>query len=139
MPTKPRSQVNASRPSSATTVDAYMNALEHPHKASIQELRELVLSVDPRIKEQVKWNAPSFYLEDNFATLRIHPAPILQLVLHAGSKKQAHPKQFKVPDPQGLLKWPAKDRCVLTFSSPNEVSQHKAELRRMLVGWIQQL
>jgi hypothetical protein len=137
MPAKPRS--TTSRTSSATTVDAYMNVLEHPHKASIQKLRELILSVDPRIKEQVKWNAPSFYLEDNFATLRIHPAPILQLVLHAGSKKQAHPRQFEVPDPQGLLKWPAKDRCVLTFASPNDVSQHKAELKRMIVSWIRQL
>lgn len=70
------------------TVDGFIETLEHPHKTAIQELREFILSIDGRIKEQVKWNAPSFYLEDNFATLRVHPAPIVQLVLHNGSKKK---------------------------------------------------
>ena len=123
----------------AMTVDAYMEHLVHPHKAAIQDLRAFVRSVDPRIKEQVKWNAPSFYLADNFATMRIHPAPILQLVLHAGSKKQAHPKAFKVPDPQGVLKWPAKDRCVVTFASPTDIGRLKAALKPILLAWIQQL
>ncbi|MCX7174548.1 MAG: DUF1801 domain-containing protein [Proteobacteria bacterium] len=139
MPTKPSPRGSTTRTSPATTVDAYMKALEHPHKASIQELRELVLSVDPRIKEQVKWNAPSFYLEDNFATLRVQPEPILQLVLHSGSKRNAHPKKFELLDPQSLLKWPAKDRCVVTFSSSIEVSQHKAAIKRMITDWIRQL
>jgi hypothetical protein len=121
------------------TVDAYMATLEHPHKDAIQQLRELVLSIDPRISEQVKWNAPSFCLEDNFATLRIHPAPILQLVLHDGSKKAARPKQFEVPDPEALLRWPATDRCVVTFASPNDVGLHSAALSRIIRTWIRQL
>ena len=137
MPTPSRPK--ATPTAKALTVDAYMEQLVHPHKAAIQHLRAFILSVDPRIKEQVKWNAPSFYLADNFATMRIHPAPILQLVLHAGSKKQAHPKAFKVPDPQGLLKWPAKDRCVVTFASPTDIARLKASVKPLLLAWIQQL
>jgi hypothetical protein len=120
-------------------VDAYMEELVHPQKAAIQELRTFVLSVDPRIRERVKWRAPSFYLADDFATMRIHPAPILQLVLHAGSKKHTLRKSFTVPDPQGLLKWPAADRCVLTFASPGDIGRLKAPLKAILLAWIQQL
>ncbi|HLH55692.1 MAG TPA: DUF1801 domain-containing protein [Verrucomicrobiae bacterium] len=121
------------------TVDGFMEALEHPHKAAIQTLREFILSTDGRIKEQVKWNAPSFYLEDNFATLRVHPTPIVQLVLHNGSKKKANPKQFEIADPHGILKWAAKDRCVVTFSSLADTRSKLDALRPIIVSWIRQV
>jgi hypothetical protein len=120
-------------------VGNFVEALEHPHKTAIQELREFVRSIDPSINEEVKWNAPSFYLEDNFATLRVHPAPILQLVLHHGSKKNASPKQFVVPDPDGIVKWAAKDRCVITFVSLADARSKMDSLRPIIASWIQQL
>lgn len=139
MTARPRSKTVTAANPRAMTVDTYMEQLVHPHKAAIQELRAFLLSLDPRIKEQVKWNAPSFYLTDNFATLRIHPAPVLQLVLHAGSKKHAQPKSFRVADPHGLLTWPAKDRCVVTFAEPNDVGANMAFLRPIVLAWIRQL
>lgn len=139
MPSRPRSKAVQAVPARATTVDAYMEQLAHPHKAAIQELRAFLLSLDPRIQEEVKWNAPSFYLTDNFATLRIHPAPILQLVLHAGSKKQTRPKSFQVEDPHGLLTWPAQDRCVVTFARPSDVGANLAYLKPIVLDWIRQL
>ena len=126
-------------PKNKITVDDYMASLEHPHREAIQELREFILSLDDRIKEQVKWNAPSFYLKENFATLHIHPAPILQLVLHSGSKKNPSPKQFVIPDPHNLLKWAAKDRCVITFESLADVRSKKAALKSIIQKWISQL
>lgn len=133
---------NATKPTSRKslpTVDGFMDALEHPHKAAVHELRKFILSIDDRIKEQVKWNAPSFYLDDNFATLRVHPVPIVQLVLHNGSKKKANPKQFKVPDPQGILKWAAKDRCTVTFDSLEDARSKMDALRPIVVSWIHNL
>ena len=121
------------------TVDNFIEALEHPHKVAIQELRQFILSIDPRIKEQVKWNAPSFYLDDNFATLRVHPAPILQLILHNGSKKKVNPKQFEIPDPNGIFKWAAKDRRVVTFASLEDARSKMDALRPIIVSWIPQL
>jgi uncharacterized protein YdhG (YjbR/CyaY superfamily) len=37
-----------------------MRDLDHPSKAEVRAVREIILAVDPRITEQVKWNAPSF-------------------------------------------------------------------------------
>lgn len=133
-----RAQKSGSR-KAGQTVDAYMQGLVHPHKAAIQGLREFILSIDARIKEEVKWNAPSFYINDNFATLRLHPVPIFQLVLHNGSKKVASPKQFVIPDPQGIVKWAAKDRCVVSFSSLADSRSKMIALKPIIVSWIPQL
>lgn len=116
-----------------------MEKLEHPHKAVIQEPREFILSIDDRIKEQVKWNAPSFYLTEDFATLRVQPAPMLQLVLYAGVKKHTDPKQFEIPDPLGIVKWMAKDRCTITLTSPEDAREKMNALTPILVSWISQL
>lgn len=134
--TKPQ---NSSAHKKTQTVDGFLEALEHPHKAAVQELREFILSIDFRIKEEVKWNAPSFYLDDNFATLRVHPVPVLQLVLHNGSKKKVNPRQFEVSDPQGILKWAAKDRCLVTFASLDDARSKMNTLKPIIVSWIPQL
>lgn len=120
-------------------VAEFMNALDHPLKPAIQELLEFMRTLDPSIGEEIKWNAPSFYLKDYFATFRLFPIPNFQLILHSGSKKQANPVQKVIPDPTGILKWLAKDRCMINFSSLADVQNNKKHLRTILLAWIEQL
>jgi hypothetical protein len=78
MPTKPKARARPaakSRPptsaKTATTadappqesvkVDAFIHALREPHKTIVQRLREIILGVDDRIHEHIKWNHPSFF------------------------------------------------------------------------------
>lgn len=121
------------------SVDTYLTHLEHPYKKGIQALRKAILGVDARIREEVKWNAPSFCLEDHFATFRLHPGSIFQLVLHTGAKARKNPKQLHLDDPQTLLKWAAKDRCVMAFASDADAIAKRAEVTRMVKDWIAQL
>jgi hypothetical protein len=120
-------------------VDAYLAALEHPCKAGVEALRGAILALDPRIGEEVKWNAPSFRLLDHFATFRLHPAPIFQLVLHAGAKPRQPPKAFRLSDPDGLAKWAAQDRCVLTFESSADACAKQSAVVAIVKEWIGQL
>lgn len=122
-----------------SSVDAYMSDLKHAHKAGVQDIRKLILSLAPGIQEDVKWNAPSFYIDDHFATFRLHPSPIFQLILHTGAKKKASAKPLKIADPEGLLKWAAADRCVVTFSSAADAKAKKVALGAILRAWINQL
>lgn len=46
-------------------VPVFLSALDHPHKAGIERLRAGILTLDRGITEQVKWNAPSFRLDDH--------------------------------------------------------------------------
>ena len=120
-------------------VHALLEGLEHPHKAGILELREWILKLDPRITEEVKWNAPSFKLEDHFATFRLHPPKGIQLILHTGAKAKSNSRHFVVADPEGLLAWPATDRSVLTIASAEELCVYKAQVQGILKQWVAQL
>jgi hypothetical protein len=133
---------SATRPAARTgkeSVDTYLAALEHPHKEGVQLLREAILGIDARIQEEVKWNAPSFCLDDHFATFRLHQGSTFQLILHTGAKAKANPKQFRLQDPKGLLKWAAKDRCIIAFVSDADARAKGSEVVRMAAEWIAQL
>ena len=121
------------------SVDAYLDALQHPHKKGVQVLRKAILSIDASIQEEVKWNAPSFRLEDHFATFRLHPGNMFQLILHTGAKVKKSPKQFLLDDPQGLLKWATKDRCTIAFESDADATTKSAAVKKMVKDWISQL
>lgn len=129
----------ATRPSAAPTVADFLTALDHPHKAAIGRIRSMVLGLDPRLTESIKWNAPSFQLEDHFATFKLHPPTKIALVLHRGAKPKGPPKAFAVDDPAGLLTWPAPDRALVTLGSEAELLAHEGALRRILEQWIAQL
>jgi hypothetical protein len=97
-----RKATGSSPKATDTSVDAFLAALEHPHKKGVQALRQAILGVDPRIREEVKWNAPSFCLENHFATFRLHPGSIFQLILHTGAKAKGHPKRLHRTPASGL-------------------------------------
>lgn len=123
----------------ATSVSQLLAQTDHPHRAGIERLRELILDLDPRIGEEIKWNAPSFRLDDHFATFRLHPPKNIQLVLHTGAKGRSGARRFQIDDPAGLLTWPATDRCVLTLASREALATHEATVLGILRQWIAQL
>ena len=130
---------NPSTEVAAKSVSAYLAALEHPHKKGVQALREAILGADARIREEVKWNAPSFYIDDHFLTFRLSPGAIFQLIFHRGAKAKGNQKKFHLEDPKGLLKWAAEDRCIMTFESDADAKAKRAEVAKMVKDWIAQL
>lgn len=120
-------------------VSDLLSGLDHPHKEGIELLRRLILDVDSRITEEVKWNAPSFKLEDHFATFKLHPPKNVQLVLHTGAKAKSDAKAFAIEDTEGLLKWAASDRAVLTLASTAEAQARQAAVLRIVRQWVAQL
>lgn len=121
------------------SVEAYLSALKHPRKSDIETVRSIIRSVDKRIREEVKWNAPSFALEDHFATMKLQPANCVQVVLHTGAKVKSNAKAMTIDDPQGLCKWAAKDRCLITFADAADIKVKKAAFVKVLKQWIEQL
>jgi hypothetical protein len=117
------------------TVDQFMAALDHPHKAEIEAIRQAILAADPAITEQVKWNAPSFcYAGDDRVTFRLHPPDKVQLIFHRGAKvKDA--AGFRFEDPTGLLSWAAPDRAVLAVA---DVAGRHGELIVLVTRWMRE-
>lgn len=123
----------------AIVVDAFLDALEHPGIANIRIIRAAVLALDARIDEEIKWNAPSFKLDDHFATFRLHPPENLQLVLHTGAKPKKPPKQFILEDKSQLVKWAAPDRCVINVGNRDVNSEHCGLVVGLVRKWLKQL
>jgi hypothetical protein len=117
-------------------VDDYMGTLEHPLAAQVEQLRSAILASDPRINESIKWNAPSFFIDEHFATFNLHSPDWILIVLHAGSKVRPGASQFEISDAAGLLKWAAADRASVTFASEREVDDRLAPFLDILGQWI---
>lgn len=83
----------------SSEVDVFMKQLDHPFKADIDRLRVAMRGVDPKITEEIKWNAPSFKIDEHFATFKLHPPKHIQIVLHTGAKPKAPQKSFSLEDP----------------------------------------
>lgn len=113
-----------------------MGALEHPMAAQVGRLRSAILSADSRINESIKWNAPSFYIDDHFATFNLHYPDRIQIVMHAGAKVNPDAKQFEITDPAGLLKWAAADRASATFTNEAEIDERLGAFLEILSQWI---
>jgi len=120
---------------SAQSVEELLTGLEHPLRTDIEELRGVVLSASDNIGEEVKWNSPSFYTGDHFATMRLNGKVPLQLILHLGAKKAALPSGA-VQDPDGLLKWLGPDRACIDLSAPGDVGRRTDALRAILRQWV---
>jgi len=120
-------------------VDRYMARLKHPLKAEIEAIRSIILGADPRIREAVKWNAPSYYIDDHFATFNLRSAESVQVVLHRGAKAKDNTFAPRIDDPSGLLTWAAQDRCVAAFPNLKAVRSHRRAFTGILQQWIRQL
>lgn len=137
MPTKRLSRTHPEASDSTAAVDALMAKLEHPMKAEIQALRELVLGVDPSIAEGVKWNAPSFRTSEYFATVHLRSKVGVGLILHRGAKARDLPAGgMRIDDPGRLLEWLDDDRARFEFASGAELAAKRASLRELLRQWI---
>ena len=128
MPAKPSKNESHS-------VETYLANLQHPLLDDVIELRKLILQVDRSIGESIKWNAPSFYTTEHFATMRFSGKPPLQLILHLGAKKQTMPADA-IADPDGLLKWLGPDRASVSFPTAGSVAAKRGQLAAILKQWI---
>ncbi|WP_437302869.1 DUF1801 domain-containing protein [Sorangium sp. So ce388] len=118
-------------------VVAFLRELEHPLKEEVVALRQIILGVSPAIREEIKWNAPSFRTTEHFATFNLRTKDRVRLILHLGAKvKDTAVKGLEIADPAGLLEWLAKDRCLVTFSDGEDVQAKRAALEAVLRAWL---
>jgi len=111
------------------TVDEYMSSLDYPLKAEVEALRTIIKNVDSRLAERIKWNAPSYFIQDDLFTFNLHLPKQIRLVLH-------HPAIVKIQS--DLLEGNYADRRLMYFSSMEEIIAKKVELERILKEYINQ-
>ncbi len=135
---------SGSRQAASSNIDpavtAFLDTLDHPLNPSLLSLRKLILGISPLVREEFKWNSPSFKTTDHFATINVHGKNLLRLILHTGARKKASAQTgLDIPDTTGILKWLAKDRAMVTFESGCELKKKNAALKSILRAWIDQV
>jgi len=118
-------------------VSKFLDQLDHPLRKEIDFLREVILSVDPELEENIKWNGPNYaYRKEDRITMKIHPPKTIQLVFHGGAKSKDQPGSNLINDDSGLLEWRSSNRAVATFRTLPEIEHRLDAIRNAISGWI---
>jgi hypothetical protein len=110
-------------------VDAYMRDVDHPFKAEMQAVREIILGASPKISERIKWNAPSFYYGEDLGAFNPRATEYAHLIL-------LFPGGQGMDDSSGLLEGNHKDRREVKFHSLDDVKAKKRALEKLVKGWV---
>lgn len=136
----PKPAAHSTPADTSEAVDRFMAQLDHPFKAEVQRLRELILAVDPSVAEGIKWNAPSYRTTEYFATTHLRAKMGVGLILHLGAKVRELPEGgVAIDDPAKLLKWLGKDRAQIEFRDLGDIGSKKHALQALLRQWLHYL
>jgi hypothetical protein len=124
-------------------VDAYMSRLKHPLAKVVEDLRQIILSADEEIGEEIKWNAPTFFYAGKMKPT--NPKEYRRYIVVFNLFKQdcirlVFPSGAKVKDASGLLEGDYADgrRLAMFYSSKDVKSKAKA-LRAVITQWLKLL
>jgi hypothetical protein len=122
-------QVIAPIESDKAVVDAYMRDLDHPFKAEIAAVRDIILGASSKISERIKWNAPSFFYKEDFGAFHPRATEFAHLIL-------LFPDGSGVPAKSSLLEGKTKDRREAKFHSLEDVQSKKRALEKLVKDWV---
>jgi uncharacterized protein YdhG (YjbR/CyaY superfamily) len=103
-------------------VNEFMDNLDHPFKAEVQMLREIIKNVNKDITEQIKWKAPTFSYEGEYlVTFNLWEKGRIHLVFH-------NPMISKVKS--SLLEGDYDHRRMAYFSDQEDIQSKRADLEK---------
>ena len=108
-------------------VDEYLQTLDNPLLPEIKKVREIILQASDKIKEEIKWGAPSFAYKDNMATFNPRAKKFVNLTFHKGALMN---------DKTGLLEGDQKEARVARFYSMEDIEQKKDKLVTVVKAWV---
>ncbi len=124
-------------------VKHYLQELDHPLIKVVRELRNIILSVDTSIAEQIKWNSLAFYYTGEMKAFdaKEYRRDLLVLNLHRPNEiLLVFPTGASIPNRSGLLDGKFKDsRKTVAFNSMEEVKAKEKDLIEVIRDWLAQV
>lgn len=106
-------------------VDAWFAEKQPPLAEEMLRVREIVLGVDPRIEETIKWSTPTFMYKGNIASF--NPAKkLISLLFHRGAE---------IPGNHSRLDGEGDTARVMRFSNLAEVEAGRTDLEAVIRAW----
>src|SRR5687768_3954242 len=123
-------------------VTAHIQKLNPDLAKIITALRQLILSTDKNIGEQIKWNSPSFFYTGEMKPFdpKEYKRDMVVVNLHRGYALLVFPTGAKITDPDGLLEGDYKDGRRLTkFQDMKDVKTKGKALQSVIKDWLKQV
>ncbi len=124
--------------SNTEQVSAYIDKLEQPIQEIVETLRQLILSTDPEIAEEIKWNAPSFYYMGEMKPFdpKEYKRHIIVMNLHKRILL-VFPSGAKIDNTFGLLTGDYKDgRRLVEVKNMDDVNSITPALQAAIKDWL---
>ena len=132
--------MTTTKPSQPEKVSEYLQKCEHPLKDVLVALREIILSSDKEIGEEIKWNAPAFFFSGEMETFDPKEYKRHLIVSNLYKKdciRLVFPSGARVEDTSGLLQGDYADgRRIAVFYSLKDVEAQKAALQEIIKKWL---
>ena len=114
-----------------------LDAINHPLRAEIEALRQMIIESIEGLSENIKWNGPNYcFGEEDRITMKIQPPKQIQLIFHRGVKKMEQPNTPLIADPSGLLTWKENDRAIASFESVDIIISNEVFIKQIVTAWI---
>lgn len=120
-------------------VDQWLDAQTHDLTDAARLLRAAILRAAPDAVESIKWKAPNFALDDDFATFSMRRPGVLQLILHTGATPKPEHPVIDVDDLDGRLRWADRNRAIVTFTSMTDAAAAVPAVEAVVRAWVDQL
>lgn len=113
--------------SNTAKVADFMSTLEHPLKAEMEAVRQIIMKAGPGITEDIKWGGPSFYYKEDMATFNPRIKNYVAVIFHKGSL---------IPEAARLFEEATKGKVYAKFYNMEEVKAKKKALEHMVQSWV---
>lgn len=131
------------KPSEPEKVDEFMKKLKHPMLSVLEALRQIILSTDKEIGEEIKWNAPAFFFSGKMKPFNPKEYKRYLIVSNFFKKdciRLVFPSGARINDTSGLLEGDYSDgRRLAMFYSLKEVKEKEASLKKAIRKWLKTL
>jgi hypothetical protein len=127
------------KPTDSEQATTYIQNLEPNFATTIQVLRDIILSTDADISEEIKWNAPTFFYAGEI--LPSNPKEFKKYIIvtnfHKGRILLVFPSGAKINDTSGFLEGKYTDgRRLHYFKDLDDVLTHQKALQNVISEWI---
>jgi len=125
--------------SDSEKVTEHIQKLDASIAETVDVIRQIILTTDKEIAEQIKWNSPSFYYSGEMKPFdpKEYKRDIIVMNLHKNNIMLVLPTGAKVRDTSGLLEGDYTDgRRLIKFKDMKDVKEKEKFLRKIIKDWL---
>src|SRR6218665_1659859 len=120
-------------------VSAYIQKLDKKLAEAVEYTRQLILSTDKELGEQIKWNSPAFYYTGDMKPFdpKEYKRDLAVMNLRKGQILLVLPTGATIKDSTGLLEGKYTDgRRLITFTDLDDIKSKERKLKTVIKDWL---